>query len=100
MSGQPRTGQPIAWLSGVPRCVTGSIEPDPNIAQEPLQGRALHRPARKTAVVVQSRQDHPAFMLLGEDKGCTGFALGIERVEGLLQAGLIAIEPSSGNASD
>jgi hypothetical protein len=24
-------------------------------------------------------------VLLGEDKGCTGFALGIERVEGLLQ---------------
>ena len=57
-----------------------------NIAQEPLQGRAVHRPPGKAAVVVQSRQDHPAFMLLGEDKGRTGFALGIERVEGLLQA--------------
>ena len=56
-----------------------------NIAQELLQGRAVHRPAGKAAVVVQSRQDHPAFMLLGEDKGRAGFALGIERVEGLLQ---------------
>ena len=76
-----------------------------NISEEPLEGRALHRPARKAAVVIQARQDRPAFVLLGENEGCASFALSVERVERLLQTflrGLSGVDRaahSSGRAS-
>ena len=49
-----------------------------DIGEEPSQGRAVHRPSGKTAVVIQGRQDRPAFVLLGNNEGCAGFALCIE----------------------
>ena len=56
-----------------------------NIAEKPLQGRAVHGSTGKAAVVIQRRQHRPAFMLLRENEGRASFALGVERVERLLQ---------------
>ena len=57
-----------------------------NIAKEPLQGRAVHRPTGEPAVVIERGRDRPALVLLRENEGGASFALGIERVERLLQA--------------
>jgi hypothetical protein len=57
-----------------------------DIAQELFQCGALHGATRETSVVIVIRQHSPAFMLLAEDKSVAGFALGLERVERLLQS--------------
>jgi hypothetical protein len=37
-----------------------------NVAKQSLQGRAVHGPAGKAAVIIERWQDRPAFVLLGE----------------------------------
>jgi hypothetical protein len=49
-----------------------------------LQRGPVHIAPRETTIVVVSRDGLPAFVLLAFYEGLTGFALGIERVEGLL----------------
>jgi hypothetical protein len=45
------------------------------------------RPAKNARCVIIERWQHrPAFVLLGENEGGAGLALGIERVKSLLQA--------------
>ena len=56
-----------------------------DIGHQPLQGRAFHRAAGVTAVIVEGRQRGPAFVLLRQDEGGAGLTLGIERVERLIQ---------------
>src|SRR5829696_6641495 len=43
-----------------------------NVREEPLQGRAVHRPARDAAVVVSGRDQGPALMGLALDIGLGG----------------------------
>ncbi len=56
-----------------------------DIGEQPLQGGALHRTARETTIVVALVKRAPALMLLAEDISGTGLALGVERVEVLLE---------------
>ncbi len=57
------------------------------ICQQALQGRAVQGPAGEATIVAALRQELPAFMGLALDVGLTSLALGIQRVEVLLQAG-------------
>ena len=54
-------------------------------ASSRLQRRALHRAAGEAAVVVEVAHRDPALVLLAGDVGLAGLALGIERVELLLE---------------
>ena len=56
-----------------------------DVGEQPLQGRAVHGAARDAAIVVQGRQGDPALVLLAGDERLAGLALGIERVERLLE---------------
>ena len=55
------------------------------VAQEPLQGRAVHRPSREAAIIVVGFDQDPALMGLALDVGLGGLALRVERIEILLQ---------------
>ncbi len=57
-----------------------------DIVQEALEGRPLHVAAREAAVVIAVGQASPAFPALTGDVGLSRFALGIERVELLVEA--------------
>ena len=59
--------------------------PGVDIGEQALEGRAFQRAARDAAVIVHLRQGHPAGALLAENIGVTGLALGIQRVELLLE---------------
>ena len=56
-----------------------------DVRQKPLQGRALHRAAGKPAVVIHVRKRDPAVVALADDIGLASLALGVERVELLLE---------------
>jgi hypothetical protein len=56
-----------------------------DIGDQPFQGWPLHRAAGKPAIIIERRQHRPAFVFLRENEGGAGFALGVERIEGLLQ---------------
>jgi hypothetical protein len=56
-----------------------------DVGDQPFQGRPLHRAAGIAAVIVKRRGRRPALVLLREDVGGAGFALGVERIEGLVQ---------------
>ena len=56
-----------------------------DLVQQILQGRAIQRRARQTAVVEPVPNQDPAFMRLALDIGLTGLPLGVERVEGQIQ---------------
>src|SRR5690606_41376893 len=58
---------------------------DLDVAQQAVQRRALHAAARVAAVVVTIRQRHPAFGLLAGDECLRRLALGVERVELLIE---------------
>ena len=77
---EQRTRQPVDFVDHHHVDLAGA-----NVAKEQLEGRAVHRPAGEAAVVIQCRQDRPAFVLLRENEGRAGLALRVERVEGLLQ---------------
>jgi len=57
-----------------------------DIREELFEGGPLHRAAGNPAVVVAGFDQPPALAGLTLDIGLTGLALGIERVEVLLQA--------------
>src|SRR5215218_8530954 len=57
----------------------------PDLAEQPLQRRSLHRSAREAAIVVAARQAAPAFMGLALDVSLGCLALAVERVELLLE---------------
>ena len=61
-------------------------EPRADIIEQSKQGRALHRTARQTTIIIGSRQKYPAFMFLAGDIGFAGIALGVQRVETLFQS--------------
>ncbi len=52
-----------------------------DVAQQPLQGGALHGAAGEAAVVVAVADADPALVLLARDVGQRRLALGVERVE-------------------
>jgi hypothetical protein len=56
-----------------------------DIREQLPQGGPVHRPAGEAAIVIVLRQCGPALMLLAGDIGRAGLALGVERVELLLQ---------------
>jgi hypothetical protein len=59
---------------------------DPPMSAQALQSWPLQHAPRVATIVIMSRQGHPAFVLLTQDKGLASFTLRIERVEILLQA--------------
>ena len=76
-----RAGQPIDLVDDddvdLPRL---------DVGQQALQGGPLQRAAREAAVVVAVGHQKPALGLLAGDIGLAGLALGVERVELLLEA--------------
>ena len=62
-----------------------------DVGQQPLERRPLQGAAGVAAVVVQLGQQDPAFALLADDEGLACLALGVERVEVLLQPLLAAL---------
>ena len=60
-------------------------QPVLDIRQQPLQAGALQRAAGDAAVVILVADQHPALGPLAGDVGLAGLALGVERVELLLQ---------------
>ena len=63
-----------------------SDQPTVDLGNQRFETRALHRAAGEPAIVITRPDEDPAFVGLALDIGFAGFALGIERVEGLLQA--------------
>src|SRR5271166_2738396 len=59
--------------------------PRPDIVQQLLERRPLHRPARKAAIVIAFADELPSLMGLAFDVGFGGLALVVESVEVLLQ---------------
>ena len=71
-----------------------------DVGQQPLQRRPLHGAAGEAAVVVAALTQSPALVSLAFDVGLAGFALGVERVELLLQAllgGLAGVDRAAKN---
>jgi hypothetical protein len=56
-----------------------------DVGQEPLQGRPVDGSTRDSAIIVHLGQRDPTLMLLAENKGFTGLALGVQRIEILLE---------------
>ena len=56
-----------------------------DVGEQPLQSGPIHRCAREPAVVITLRQAHPAFVPLAVDEGLASLALGLQRVEFLLE---------------
>ena len=56
-----------------------------DVGDQPFERGPIHASAGEPAIVIERRRYGPAFVLLGENEGCAGFALGVERVEGLLE---------------
>lgn len=56
-----------------------------DVGEQPLQCRPVQGAARDPAIVVHCRQRRPALVLLAGHIGLAGLALGIQRVEGVLQ---------------
>ena len=57
-----------------------------DVGEQPPQGRALECATGDATIVVTVRHQQPALRALAEDIGLAGLALGVEAVEGLLQA--------------
>ena len=75
-----RAGQPVDLVDHHNVDLAGR-----DVGQQTLQGRPLHGAAGEAAVVVRGRQHDPALVLLAPDVGLAGLALGVQRVELLLQ---------------
>ena len=74
-----------------------------DVGQQALQRRTLQRCAGDPAVIVAVRHQQPALGLLARDIGLAGLALGVERVELLLQAflaGLARVDRAAELADD
>ena len=57
-----------------------------DVSQQFAQRRPVRAAARVSAIVILFRNDHPTGMSLGGDVGLARLALGVERVEGLIQS--------------
>jgi hypothetical protein len=78
----------VGQRSGQPVDLVGHHHLDPagaDIGEKALQGRALHRAAREPAIIVGGRDQDPAFVALAADIGFARLALGVQRIELLLQ---------------
>ena len=69
-----------------------------DVGEQPLQPGPLQRGAGDAAVVVGVAHQHPALRLLAGDVGLAGLALGVQRVELLLQPFLAALARVDGAA--
>ena len=76
-----RSGQPVDLVDDHRIDLAGL-----DVGEQLAEGRAVHRAAGIAAVVVAGGERGPAFVLLAEDVGGAGLALGIERVEVLFEA--------------
>jgi hypothetical protein len=56
-----------------------------DVGKETLQGRAFQRATGDAAIIILIAHQHPAFGALARHIGLAGFALGVQRVELLLQ---------------
>jgi hypothetical protein len=56
-----------------------------DVFEQPLQCRPLHGPAGHAAIIVGCLDESPAFALLALDECFAGLALGMQRIEVLLQ---------------
>ena len=72
-----RPGQPVNLVAD-----DGVNPAGLDIADQPLQRRALQRAAAVPAIVVAVVQGEPAFMALAVDVGSARLALGVQAVEG------------------
>ena len=75
-----RAGQPIDLVDDHDIDCAGL-----DVGQQLAKAGAVHRAAGEAAVVVGAGQGGPALVLLAQDVGFAGLALGVERVERLLQ---------------
>lgn len=71
----------------------------PEIVEQALQAGPLHRSAGEAAIVIGGVNQPPTLVGLAGDVGGAGVALGVERVEGLLQA-LLGRLPGIDGATD
>ena len=76
-----RPGQPVDLVDNDDLNLAGL-----DVLQKPLEGRPLHRPAGQAAVVVHVGKRDPSGMTLAHDVGLARLALGVERIEFLLEA--------------
>ena len=75
-----RAGQPVDLVDD------HDIDPSGReVGEQPLQSRPIDRGAGEPAVIIARAQAHPAFVALARDKGLTGFALGLQRIELLFE---------------
>ena len=56
-----------------------------DVRQQPLQGRPFHCAAGEAAVIIHVWNRHPAGVTLARHISLAGFALGIERIELLIE---------------
>ena len=63
----------------------GIDSPGGDVLKQAFEGRPFHVPPGVAAVIVFGGNRLPALMPLAENIGFTGFTLGMERVEGLLE---------------
>ena len=76
-----RAGQPVDLVDD------DDVDPPGlDVGKQALQRRALQGGARDAAIVVTGGQRDPPLVLLAGDIGCAGLPLGLQRVEGLLEA--------------
>jgi hypothetical protein len=80
-SDSARAGQPVDLIDDHDVDASGL-----DVGDQPFQGWPLHRAARIAAVVIAGQERSPPFVLLRQDEGGAGFTLGVERVEGLIEA--------------
>lgn len=62
-----------------------------DVLEQPFERRALHRPARESAIVILAGRQFPSARGLASNERLAGFALGVEGVEFLLQTVLMAL---------
>src|SRR5215831_17695855 len=76
-----RAGQPVDLVDD------DSIDPScRDVGERLLQSGPVHRRAREPAIVITSRQAYPALVPLAVDEGFAGLALGLQRIEFLLES--------------
>ena len=76
-----RAGQPVDFVD------EHDVDPAAlDLGQQALQRRSRHGAAGETTIVVGSLDELPTLVALAGDVGGTGLALGVQRVEGLVQA--------------
>src|SRR5712672_2463597 len=59
--------------------------PGTHVREEPLEGRSLQGATREATVVIEVSDQEPPLPSLAQDEGLTGFPLGVDGIEVLLQ---------------